>query len=492
MKRAAQHFTQFAWYSIFAVVVAMFAAAPVFADVSDKDALSALEATQAGFRVIHNKVSPAVVSIYSRMEVPADNQTEQNPFNFFFGVPTPQRAPQVENASGSGVIIREEGIVLTNSHVVANATNVTVQLPGKEERLPAEVVQSDPRSDLAIVRIKQKGTYPVATLGDASLVQVGDWAIAIGSPFRLNSTMTVGVISATGRELRSPSDDNSYRDLLQTDASINPGNSGGALVNIRGEVVGINFMIYSPGESAGSVGIGFAIPINTYTKKIIDTLITGKVPERGRLGIIVKNLDPAMRDAYGVPDGGIFVDSVMPGGAADKAGVKAEDVITVYNSTKITDVDQFVKLVEETTPGTNATLTIIRNKKEETINTIVGTATTVAKAVLNDQKVGMHVLTITPEIAQQYRLQEQSGVLITNIEQDGPADDCGLQQGDIILRVGAGQTAETVHSAEDFWGALSKNMGTTKNGVILQIRRNNRTGFVTMPKIEDGKAAPKE
>ena len=208
-------------------------------------------------------------------------------------------------ATGSGVIIRKDGIILTNSHVVENATKVTVQLSGSDEKLAAEVVQTDPRTDLAIVRITEKGehNFPAATLGDAKAVRVGDWAIAFGSPFHLATTMTVGVISATGRQLNSPDDSNHFSDLLQTDASINPGNSGGPLCNIRGEVVGINFMIYSPGSSAGSVGIGFAIPINDYTRQIIDTLETGHPVVRGRLGIAVRNLDATMRDHYGVATG---------------------------------------------------------------------------------------------------------------------------------------------------------------------------------------------
>ncbi len=388
-------------------------------------------------------------------------------------------------ASGSGVIIRPEGIVLTNSHVVANATKVTVQLVGSEKILPAEVIQSDPRTDLAIVKITEKGTYPVAQLGDAGTVQVGDWAIAIGSPFRLYSTMTVGVISAVGRQLRAPTDDYAYRDLLQTDASINPGNSGGPLTNIRGEVVGINFMIYSPGESAGSVGIGFAIPINTYTKRIIETLITGKTFDRGRLGVVVKNLDAAMREAYGVTTGGVYVDSVMPGQAGDKAGLKAEDVIVEFNGVKITDIDQFVSLVEQTKPGTEVPVIIVRNKKEMKLNATVGAAPSASKPVIDQRRAGMSISTLTPEIADQLGVTEAHGVVVTNVAVGSPADDAGLKRGDIIVRVGAGDGAEDIKSEDNFWEVFNAKMENAKNGVLMRVRRGTFMRTITFPAITE-------
>ncbi len=456
-------------------------ALPVFAAVSDEDALNAMETTQAGFRAIHAKVAPAVVSITSQMT--EDDQSSNNPFDFFFGTP-PQSTRRTVRASGSGVIIRKDGIILTNSHVVENTTKLTVQLSGSETPLPAEVVQADPRTDLAIVKITEKGehTYPVATLGDAKSVHVGDWAIAFGSPFRLASTMTVGVISATGRDLYSPDDQNHFSDLLQTDASINPGNSGGPLCNIHGEVIGINFMIYSPGSSAGSVGIGFAIPIDDYTRHIIDTLETGHAIERGRLGIVVKNLDQAMRDHYNVPNGGILVDSVLPDSAADKAGVKAEDVITEFNGVKITGVDQFVQLVEQTTPGTTVPLMIIRDGKERRLSVTVGAVPTGEQhASLTESKVGLAVTTITPEIAAQLRLGTISGVLVTNVAEGSPAEDAGFERGDIILRV----DAENVRTEDEFWTALSKEMAVAKHGVLLRVQRGDAGTTLSLPIIED-------
>ncbi|MHB9024613.1 MAG: trypsin-like peptidase domain-containing protein [Armatimonadota bacterium] len=453
------------------------ALAPAVA-VSEKDAIAALEATQAGFRSIHTKVSPAVVSISSRLEVAQG----VDPYEYLFGMPRRNNGPQYRNASGSGVIIRPEGIVLTNSHVVQNAVKVTVQLTGSEKALPAEVVKTDPRTDLAIVKITEKGTYPVAALGDATTVKVGDWAIAFGSPFRLSSTMTIGVISATGRRLSGPvGDGNLYRGLLQTDASINPGNSGGPLVNIYGQIIGINFMIFSPGDNSGSVGIGFAIPIDADTKRIIDTLAAGRAVERGRLGVYVKNLDAAMREAYGVPEGGVLVDSVVAGQAADKAGVKAEDVIIQVGQAKVTDSDQFVSLIEQTAPGTKVTLTIVRNKKEIKVPVTVGSATvTTADAEVLSKKVGMTVTALTAEMATRYDLPVRSGILVLTVSADSPAEEAGLRRGDIIQRVGL----QNVATEEEFWGALTQSMAAAKAGVILRVVRGDRSTILSLPPIK--------
>ncbi len=458
-------------------------ALPAGAAISESDALHSLELTQAGFQAVHARVAPAVVSITS--QITEDTQSSGGFYDFFFGQP-PQTQRRRVQATGSGFIISKDGLILTNSHVVENATKVQVQLSGSDKKLAAEVVQTDTRSDLAVVRITEKGehNFPTVAMGDAKNVKVGDWAIAFGSPFHLATTMTVGVISAVGRELPSPDDQNRFSDLLQTDASINPGNSGGPLCNIQGEVIGINFMIYSPGSSAGSVGIGFAIPINDYTKDIIQKLEGGHPIVRGRLGIAVRNLDDAMRDHYGVSkeQGGILVDSVLPGQAAEKGGMKDEDIIVEYHGTKIVDVDQFIQLVERTAPGTKVTVVIVRNKKEMELTLTVGEAPNDAQRASVDQsKAGMTVATLTPEIAAQNHLSVTKGVVITQVEQGGPADDIGLQPGDVILRVGDDQ----VQTADDFWVALSKQMAVEKHGVLLRVQRGNMATDVTMPIIED-------
>ncbi len=458
--------------TLFVLFLGLFSPRLFAAEITPEVAISTLEATQVGFRSVHNKIAPAVVSIASRMEV-APTAT-----SILSG------APQVQNASGSGVIIREDGIVLTNVHVVKDATKVTVKLNGGEDDLPAEVVQLDSRTDLAIVRITRPGKYPVAVLGDAIDVQVGDWSIAFGNPFRLASTMTVGVISATGRNL--PQDDGSfsYNDLLQTDASINPGNSGGPLVNIRSEVIGINFMIYSPGDSAGSVGIGFAIPINEYTKEIIATLTTGKPVERGRLGVSVGPLSDVMREQYGVPTGGAFVEEVIPGMPAEKGGVLAEDVITDYNGTAVKDVNQFVRLIERTKPGSLVTIQVMRKKKVEKLTITVGAIPVAAKNDLSAKNTGLAVVTLSPELITRLGATGvKYGVVVTDVAAGTAADDAGLREGDIIMSIGTTDRVD-IRNVDDFWAELSKRNTPTSKGQLLRIKRGTRTIMITFPKID--------
>ncbi|HEX2951738.1 MAG TPA: trypsin-like peptidase domain-containing protein [Armatimonadota bacterium] len=449
---------------------------PALSAVSDHDAVAALEATQAGFHLVQSKVAPAVVTISS---VTQTSSSDTDPFGLseLFGMPQRQLTRRV---SGSGVVIRPEGIILTNSHVVQGATKVTVQFSGSDKKLPAKVVQTDQRTDLAIVRITDKGTYPTAPLGDAKTVQVGDWAIAFGSPYGLQSTMTVGIISATGRKIEGPSGDFSFYDLIQTDASINHGNSGGPLVNIRGEVVGINFMIYSPGDDSGSIGIGFAIPINNSTKRIIDTLITGHAVERGRIGIAIDSLDDAMREQFGVRDGGVLIQNVLPGSAGDKAGLKAEDVITELNGVKITDTDQFIGLVEQIAPGTKVPVTVVRGKTVQHLTIVMGAESqsrTANADGFDAQKFGMSVMTLTPEIARRLNMPVNNGVLVTAVAQDSPAGDAGLGRGDVILRVGT----TPVKTEDEFWTELSKAVVGAKYGVLLRIQSGDRSMTITLP-----------
>jgi serine protease Do len=459
------------WAGVLSAAPPAASVSPAAPAITAEQGLAALEVAQAGYRAVHAKVSPAVVSITSRM----DSGAADGPLDSLGGTRS-----SAKTSAGSGVIIRPEGIVLTNSHVVADAVQVTVTLSDSDKALKAEVIQMDTRTDLAVVRILEKGTYPTAVLGDATTVEVGDFAIAIGNPFRLASTMTVGHISATGRRLRGPVGDFNYNDLLQTDAAINPGNSGGALVNIRGELVGVNFMIYTPGDTGGSVGIGFAIPINDYTKEIIATLASGKPYERGRVGVNVRNLDDALREQFGVKDG-IFVEDVVPGQPAAKANIKAEDVIVDFGGTKITDVDQFVRLVERTKPNTVVQVNIIRAKKPMTIPVTVGAVPNTGVASQNERKTGLRVTTLTPDIAARLRLSVNNGVLVAAVTPGSAGDDANLQPGDVIMRVGA---EDEVRTAEDFWASLTKNMAVAKFGVVVRIQRGSRQGTVTMPVVK--------
>lgn len=435
---------------------------PVHAQVSAQTAIASLEATQAGFQLVHSRIAPSVVTISS------SNINSR--------------------ATGSGVIIRPEGIVLTNRHVVENARRVTVQLSGTTKELAAEVVQTDEKTDLAIVKITVAGTYPAAVLGDSSKVGVGDWAIAFGSPYGLRSTMTVGIISAIGRKLGGPVGDFNYYDLLQTDASINQGNSGGPLVNIRSEVVGINFMIFSPNENAGSVGIGFAIPINAYTKQVIDTLIGGKKVARGLIGIQISPLSEAMLEHFNVKSG-VLVQNVVPGGAGEKSGLMAEDVIVAYNDMQVSDVDQFIQLVQQTAPGSKVMLKIVRNGKEQDIPVVLGgdAETTVANGdggeVINEETLGITASTLTPQIARMLGSELTSGVVITNVAPFSIGAEAGITRGDIILRVGE----VDIKTVRDFWIKLESEMAKSKNGVVLRVQNGKEQRTISLPKMNGKK-----
>jgi Do/DeqQ family serine protease len=319
-----------------------------------------------------SRVSPAVITIHSEMRVRAPQQypfMDDPMFRQFFdergGVPQPPPT-QRRSGLGSGVIISTDGYILTNHHVIDGAEQIKVDL-NDNRTLDAKVVGSDPPSDLAVLKIDATN-LPVLALGDSDKVRVGDVVLAIGNPLGIGQTVTMGIISAKGRQTGLSS--GSFEDFLQTDAPINQGNSGGALVSTNSELVGINSQILSP--SGGSIGIGFAIPSNM-ARTITDTLVkTGKV-RRGQLGITVvrANSDPAK--ALGIKESkGVVVAQVQPGGAAERAGLKKGDVITAFNGIEVSDPNVFRNQVASTAPGTEVTLTIIRDGREHQVRAKLG------------------------------------------------------------------------------------------------------------------------
>lgn len=354
-------------------------------------------------------------------------QTEPDPF------------PRQEEATGSGVIVRADGYVLTNDHVVAGSQYATVTLSdGREFR--GRVVE-DFRSDLALVKIDPgTATLPVAHFADSDTVTSGQWAIAIGSPFDLQNTMTVGVISATHRHQTIGEDASSqryYPDLIQTDAAINPGNSGGPLLDIDGQVCGINVAIESPVE--GSAGVGFAIPAKTAQYVLGQLIDNGKVV-RGYLGLAPQDLTPARSEEYGVPSGAwvVQVDHDSPAG---KAGIHATDVITRFDGHAVDGELALRTAIETTTPGKTVSLSLVRNGMPMTVSVTVAApppsetdSTTSAPSM---PKVGVSFKTLTSSDRQQLGLTPDiTGVLVTSVAQNSPADLAGLDQGDVIERVG--------------------------------------------------------
>lgn len=342
---------------------------------------------------------------------------------------------------GSGVIIDPKGYILTNAHVIDEADKITVTLPDGRE-FKGEIKGQDPRSDLAVVKINAEN-LPVAALGSSDNLKIGQWVVAIGNPFGFalqnpEPTVTVGVISALHRSLgRTVSRDKDYNDLIQTDAAINPGNSGGPLVNLRGEIVGINVAIFS--TSGGYQGVGFAIPVNN-AKRIISRLIEGKKIVYGWLGVTVQDLNETLVKHFGLADkNGALVADVLQNGPAQKSGLKEGDVIKSFNDKPINSVKELLSVVGSTDAGSKAKVVVIRDKKELVLMVEVGERPqnlenfTSIKSSANWR--GLDIEDLTPENARRFNLRETSGVVVVDVQPGSPADDAGIIPGDLIKEI---------------------------------------------------------
>src|SRR6266852_8784536 len=354
-------------------------AAPAPSSPQAASGLALAEALQLGFVDVAQHVRPAVVHLGTIQKAksrrgPNVPQGNDDPFfrdffNQFFGSEGPDSRSEFRRPClGSGVIIDKRGLVLTNFHVVKGADEILVRLSDKRE-YRGQILGTDPKTDLAVVRFQPDHALTVAALGNSDALRVGEWAMAIGNPFGLDQTVTVGVISATGR---SDVGIATYENFIQTDASINPGNSGGPLLNLRGEVIGINTAIFS--QSGGSIGIGFAIPINM-VKRVMDQLVDKGKVVRGWLGLSLQELSPELIDSLGVSDKrGALVASAMPGGPAAAAGLQKYDVILSYDKTPVEDYHHFQRLTAETRAGSKVILQVLRNKKKLEVPVTVGEA----------------------------------------------------------------------------------------------------------------------
>lgn len=448
---------------------------------------------QASFSTVAQLVKPAVVSISTvRIERPA-------PEYFFFGDPMEQffnnrarpRSLRREGV-GSGVIIDPTGLVLTNEHVVQDADEIKVLVyddGGSKKEYKASVVGKDARTDLAVVRIHAGRSLPHAALGNSDQVKVGDWAIAIGSPFALAQTVTVGVISAARQSLVI--EDKEYRNLIQTDAAINRGNSGGPLLNIRGEVVGINTAIYAP--TGVFAGIGFAVPINQ-AKAILDELVSRGRVVRGWLGVELRHeITPAMVSAFGLPDDkGALVNEVMKGSPAQKAGLERGDVIRSFNGIPIKSSADLQNLVATTPPNKAIALRIVRLRKTMTLTLVMGERPDSADADHEEGRdrslakpekeptqawLGANVIKLTPRLAESFRQPPDAvGVLVTDIEAGSQAEDMGLLAGDIICAVNEIPTP----TVESFKRLIAKIH--FQNGVVLDILRQGHPIYLSYSK----------
>ncbi len=319
-----------------------------------------------------SRVAPAVITIHSQLRVRAPQQfpfMDDPFFRQFFGDRGQMQQPPVEqkrNALGSGVIVSADGYILTNHHVIDGAEQIKVDL-NDSRTLNARVVGSDAPSDVAVLKV-DASNLPVLSLGDSDRVRVGDVVLALGNPLGIGQTVTMGIISAKGRQTGLSS--GSFEDFLQTDAPINQGNSGGALVNTNSELVGINSQILSP--TGGSIGIGFAIPSNM-ARVVMETLIKNGKVRRGQLGIIVGKVNSELAEKLNVKEGkGVYVAQVQPGSAADRAGLKKDDVIIGFNGAEVSDPNIFRNQVASTPPGTNVTLTVLRGGREQEVRATLG------------------------------------------------------------------------------------------------------------------------
>jgi serine protease Do len=446
--------------SIAAIIVASVAAGMILtADLGWLRGSSAQQLTPEGtipavalpsFADVAERVMPAVVSIRSTEIIqPGDRGRGINPFDFFFGDPRapqdPRRAPMEPEAIpqrgiGSGFITSPDGYIITNNHLVGNADRLDVYYAGGEKTARAKVIGRDPATDLALVKIDVDEQLPTVRLGDSSRVRVGDWAIAIGSPLQFENTLTVGVVSAKGRSLGLSEATFSFENFIQTDAAINQGNSGGPLLNLHGEVIGINTAISGMGQN-----IGFAVPVDT-AKKIYPQLRERGRVIRGFLGINIDEIDENFQQALDLPSSdGVLVQGVTAGSPAARAGIQRGDVILDVDEVRIRRTRDLIDYVSDQAPGTRLRLNVIRDGKPRVVTATAGERPSdsgpAAASPREDtdatrSKIGISVQELTPAVRRNFRIGEDvEGVLIAHVRPVSPAGEAGLADGDILQEI---------------------------------------------------------
>jgi len=397
---------------------------------------------QSAFVQVARVVKPSVVQITTEKIVtyrywdPFGDLEEffRSPFDEFFGIPRrkqPKTFKKKQEGLGSGFIVSEDGYILTNNHVIEGVDKILVKLLGDEKKYEAKVIGTDPKTDLALIKINAGRTLPPVKLGDSDKIEVGEWVIAIGNPYGLEETVTVGVVSAKGR---SGFGITQYEDFIQTDAAINPGNSGGPLVNIRGEVIGINTFIIAP---YAAQGIGFAIPINLAKKIFTQLKEKGKVI-RGYLGVYLQPLDEELAKSFDLPEiKGAVVAQVIKDSPAEKAGIMEGDVIIEYDGNKVEDVKDLQLKVANTPVGKKVPIVVWRDKKKITIYVTIGEMPEEVVVAEKEEKSwrGIKVSSLTEDIKSHFRIEDTDGVVIIEVETGSPADESGIKVGGVIKRI---------------------------------------------------------
>ncbi len=428
------------------------------------------------FASVAKAARPVVVNIFSTRVVRVPGSTGdpvEDFFRQFFGPGLPYRA-QRQQSLGSGFIISSDGYVVTNAHVIALAQQIRVRLSTREE-YEARVVGVDQKTDIALLKIRPKSPLPVAKLGDSDALEVGDWVVAVGNPFGLASTVTAGIVSAKDRVIGA----GPYDDFIQTDASINPGNSGGPLLNLRGEVVGINSAIFS--RSGGSIGIGFAIPINL-AKKVIDELREHGRVIRGWLGVSIQDVTSDMTESFGLdrPRGALVVE-VEPGSPAARAGIRRGDVIVEFNGVRIEESRQLSARIAELPVGRTVSVLLLRDGKERSLQVTIGESPEEAVQETSRSAArtwGLVLTDLTPQLASRFRIPRGvRGAFIREILPGSPADRSGLQVGDVIRQV----DRTPVNSA----AACERALASAGDSVLLLVQRGQASGYELLQREAD-------
>ena len=427
------------------------------------------------FAELADRLSPSVVNVKVTKVEKADfnmNHPQLEQFGDFFGrffdgVPQMPRDYRSQGA-GSGVIISDDGYILTNNHVVENAKEVTITMASDKE-LTAEVIGRDPKTDLAVLKVNSTQKLPAAKLGDSESLQVGDWVVAIGNPFGLNHTVTSGIVSAKGRVIGA----GPYDDFIQTDASINPGNSGGPLFNMKGEVVGINTAIIPQGQ-----GIGFAIPIST-AKPLIPQLVDHGEITRGYLGVNIQSITDDLAKALDIEgsDGALVAD-VVDGSPADEGGLKRGDIIIDFNGDQIKESRDLPVKVAATPVGEEVDVTVIRDGKEKTLAVVVGELSADATASTDGTggkgKWGMQLHELSPELEKQLHIDADKGVAVVGVAPGSAAAEAGIRSGDVIVEV----NKKPVDSIKDVKEQIRN--AKDKDRLLLLVKRQDGTLYVPL------------
>ena len=471
-----------------ALLLAAFVSAPTVAAERSPARQKAPVESLPDFTTLAEKLAPVVVNVTTtqKVEQPGSESSQPpgsgapNPFGggdaleefwrrFFGERGSPRALPQ--RGLGSGFVIDSKGLVVTNNHVVENAAKITVKFSDDRE-FSAKIVGRDPLTDIAVIQLESApGSFQVAPLGNSSRLQVGEWVVAMGSPFGLANTLTAGVVSATGRNIGA----GNYDNFIQTDASINPGNSGGPLVNLRGEVVGINTAIFS--RSGGNLGIGFAIPIDL-AKEVLPQLIEKGKVTRGWLGVSIQRVTPEIAESLGLERrGGALVSGVIDGSPAEEAGIAVGDVIVEYNGQRIAESSELPILVARTEVGRTASVTVLRDRKPTTFKVRIGELKdreVVASGPSKEDKLGVSVQAITPEISETLGLKSARGVIITAVQPQSPAAEGGLRRGDVVLQV----NRKEIGSVEDF--AKIVDAAQPGSSLLFLVRRGESNLFIAL------------